>query len=330
MQTFVRRTEEYLTKKVTHRCVVCGAELLKDRKVMRLHVAKHGLKNLGEYKKEVIAHRQRDRANAFRSILKKPSPAPAPTSRSDPAIDMVRVGRSPLDKEPRWKENVGQTLSKLGVQGLSASRGDRGATAVDITEIGIGDASNKEQDGAISEREKRAPQSGVKSGGDYFICKRCSLRSQSWNEMKNHSLSFHGSTDLARFISIVHSDTDAYGEEQGSKLPSKPEDTPRVRKAKDPPSGDPAPNVKRMKTNPWSLSTRSGIINISEERVGKKERPQIRNRESPAKSPKPFRPQSESASDTQLCTGDTDGRDGTARSGSFFFNITHSMSNNYD
>ena len=133
MQTFVRRTEEYLTKKVTHRCVVCGAELLKDRKVMRLHVAKHGLKNLGEYKKEVINHRHQNRANAFRSILKKPSPAPAPPSRSD---DIVGVGRSAMmefvddDKESRCKENVGKTLSKLRVQGSTASRrGDRGTRA---------------------------------------------------------------------------------------------------------------------------------------------------------------------------------------------------------
>lgn len=73
---FVRRNVP--VKKVTHRCVVCGAELLKDRKVIRLHIRNHGLKDLGEYKKKVIGRRQQNRTNAFRSILKKkPSPAPA-------------------------------------------------------------------------------------------------------------------------------------------------------------------------------------------------------------------------------------------------------------
>ena len=77
MDTFVRRTEKYLAKRVTHCCVLCGAELLRDRKILRLHIARHGLKNLGEYKKQIMGHRQRERMGAqttsHRSLLKKPS-----------------------------------------------------------------------------------------------------------------------------------------------------------------------------------------------------------------------------------------------------------------
>ena len=95
MQTFVRRPEEYLTKKATHSCVLCGAELLKDRKVLRLHIARHGLKNLGEYKKQVIGHRQRNRVG---HLSPHPSPRPLPSPDPSPHRSLLK---KPITLSPR-------------------------------------------------------------------------------------------------------------------------------------------------------------------------------------------------------------------------------------
>ena len=254
MHTFVRRTEEYLTKRVTHSCVFCGAELLKDRKVLCLHIARHGLKNLGEYKKQIIGQRQRKRMgeanpSSHRSLLKNFNLS-TQTQKVDDICrrrldDVLRrdlpLTTTPLDAKEdlsRDEPNEGNEIAP----GLGGNAGNQALQS--LNESGTRTSST-------------APLADESSPS--FRCKLCSLRRLSWNGMKEHLSSVHHSTDFSRLIAlddISHSDR----EEQGPEMPSESEETPgkaTAQKLEASPIGDVAPAVKRIKTIPRSAATKS-------------------------------------------------------------------------